>query len=77
MRSTIKCFFVNPCTTQISFPFLAVFKYHFIDNKLYTFQPVSFEIRDNGPPGSVTKILKSRTLRLLENVLLTITSMSK
>ena len=35
MRNTIKCFFVvNPCTTQISFPFLAADKYHFIDHKL-------------------------------------------
>ena len=35
MRNTIKYFFaVNPCTTQISFSFLAVLKNCFIDHKL-------------------------------------------
>ena len=43
----------------------------------HTFQPISFKIRDNGPPDSVTKISKNETSRLLENALPTIKSMSK
>ena len=44
---------------------------------VHTFEPISFKIWDNGPPGSVTKILKNETSRLLENALLTIKSMSR
>ena len=44
---------------------------------MHIFQPVSFKIRDNGPPGSVTKILKNQNSRLLENALPTIKLMSK
>ena len=32
----------------------------------HTSQPVSFNIRDNGPPGSMNKNLKSQSSRLLE-----------
>ena len=38
----------------------------------HAFQPISFKIRDNDPPGSLTKILKNQTSGLLENVLPTI-----
>ena len=31
-----------------------------IDANQHTFQPVSFKIWDNGPPGSVTKVWKIR-----------------
>ena len=43
----------------------------------HTFQPVSFKIWGNDPPGSVTKILKIQSSRLLENTLPTIKSVSK
>ena len=29
----------------------------------HTFQPISYKICDNGPPGSVTKILENHTFR--------------
>ena len=43
----------------------------------HTLQPVSFKIQDNGPPGSVIKILKNQASRLLKNALATIKSMPK
>ena len=50
MRNTIKSFFVvNPYTTPVSFPFLAVIKYHFIDHKL-VFETILLE-KDNFVPG--------------------------
>ena len=45
--------------------------------QVHTFQLIRFKIQENGPPGSLTKILKNQTSRLLENALQTIKSMSK
>ena len=46
-------------------------------NPLVPKEDHSFKNWNNGRPGSVTKILKNQTSRLLENALPTIESMSK
>ena len=74
------CFFKSMTTYKIinsTFSELKKFIFFFLKILVHTFQPVSFKNRDNGPPSSVTKILKNQTSRLLENALPTIKPMSK